>query len=145
MAFRRGHGRLGRVDVLSCAGKRPRVGAFQAFLLGTAAFAIALTFAVPLSLIGVRYNSTAIAAFIDLLILVTASTPRIVLALVALAVSVRLTVSGMDQSSAVLFGLALALSAPLISVFWRSFTANYSGRCGRISLSLLGRNKARAP
>src|ERR1700752_2192328 len=60
------------------------------FLLGTAAFAIALTFAVPLSLIGVRYNSTTIAAFIDLLILVAAATPRIVLALGALALSARL-------------------------------------------------------
>lgn len=88
------------------------------FLLGTAAFAIALTFAVPLSLIGVRYKSTTIAAFIDLLILLTASTPRIVLALVALAISVRLTVSATDGSSAVLFWLAaLALSAPLISAF----------------------------
>ena len=56
------------------------------FLLGTAAFAIALTFAVPLSLIGVRYRSTMIAALIDFVILVTASTPRIVLALVALGV-----------------------------------------------------------
>ena len=86
------------------------------FLLGAAAFAIALTFAVPLSLIGVRYNSRTIAAFIDLLILVTASTPRIVLALVALAMSVRLSASA--WSSVVLFWLAaLALSAPLISVF----------------------------
>ena len=86
------------------------------FLLGTAAFAIALAFAVPLSLIGVRYHSTAIAALIDLLILLSASTPRIVLALVALAISVRLTASAM--SSGVLFWLAaLALSAPLISVF----------------------------
>jgi len=92
------------------------------FLLGTAAFAIALTFAVPLSLIGVRYKSTTIAAVIDLLILVTASTPRIVLALVALAISVRLTTSAMDRSSAVLFWLAaLALSAPLISVFLAQF------------------------
>jgi peptide/nickel transport system permease protein len=90
------------------------------FLLGTAAFAIALTLAVPLSLIGVRYNSTTIAAFIDLLILVTASTPRIVLALVALAISVRLTVSA--RSSTVLFWLAaLALSAPLISAFLAQF------------------------
>ena len=87
-------------------------------LLGTAAFAIALAFAIPLSLIGVRYNSRAIAALIDLLILVTASAPRIVLALVALAISVRLTASVIDGSSAVLFWLAaLALSAPLISVF----------------------------
>ena len=86
------------------------------FLLGTAAFAIALAFAVPLSLIGARYNSTTIAALIDLLILVTASTPRIVLALVALAMSVRLSASAMDRSSLVLFWLAaLALSAPLIS------------------------------
>ena len=86
------------------------------FLLGTAAFAIALTFAVPLSLIGARYNSRTIAAFIDLLILVTASTPRIVLALLALAISVRLTASA--RSSTVLFWLAaLALSAPLISAF----------------------------
>ena len=85
-------------------------------LLGIAAFAIALTVAVPLSLIGVRYKSTTIASFIDLLILVTASTPRIVLALVALAISVRLTATA--RSSAVLFWLAaLVLSAPLISVF----------------------------
>jgi peptide/nickel transport system permease protein len=90
------------------------------FLLGTAAFAIALTFAVPLSLIGVRYKSTMIGAFIDLLILATASTPRIVLALVALAISVRLTASA--RSSAVLFWLAaLALSAPLISAFLAQF------------------------
>jgi peptide/nickel transport system permease protein len=88
------------------------------FLLGTAAFAIALAFAVPLSLVGVRYNSRTLAAFIDLLILATASTPRIVLALVALAISVRLTASAMETSSAVLFWLAaLALSAPLISAF----------------------------
>src|SRR5215208_2837505 len=85
------------------------------FLLGTAAFAIALMLAVPLSLIGVRYNSTTIAAFIEFLILVTASTPRIVLALVALVISVRLTSSAMGWSSAALFWLAaLALSAPLI-------------------------------
>jgi peptide/nickel transport system permease protein len=51
-------------------------------------------------------------------ILVTASTPRIVLALVALAISVRLTSTVMDTSSMVLFWLAaLALSAPLISAF----------------------------
>jgi len=88
------------------------------FLLGTGAFAIALMFAVPLSFIGVRYNSKSIAAFIDLLILVTASTPRIVLALVALVISIRLTSSAIDSSSAVLFWLAaLALSTPLISVF----------------------------
>jgi peptide/nickel transport system permease protein len=86
------------------------------FLLGTAAFAIALTIAVPLSLIGVRYRSTMMAALIDSVILVTASTPRIVLALVALAISIRLTASA--RSSAVLFWLAaLALSAPLISAF----------------------------
>jgi peptide/nickel transport system permease protein len=92
------------------------------FLLGTAAIAIAFTFAVPLSLIGVRYNSKTLAAFIDFLILLTASTPRIVLALVALAVSVRLTASAMTNSSAVLFWLAaLALSAPLISVFLAQF------------------------
>ena len=88
------------------------------FLLGTGAFAIALTIAVPLSLIGVRYKSKSIAAFIDLLILVTASTPRIVLALFALAISVRLASSVMNSSSAVLFWLAaLALAAPLISIF----------------------------
>lgn len=86
------------------------------FLLGTAAFAIALALAVPLSLLGARYKSKTTSAFIDLMILVTASTPRIVLALIALAISVRLTVSA--TSSVVLFWLAaLALSAPLISVF----------------------------
>lgn len=90
------------------------------FLLGTAAFAIALAFAVPLSLIGARYNSTIITAFIDLLILVSASTPRIVLALLALAISVQLSASVM--SAAVLFWLAaLALSAPLVSLFLAQF------------------------
>jgi len=86
------------------------------FLLGIAAFAIALTLAVPLSLVGVRYKSTMIAALIELVILLTASTPRIVLALVTLAISIRLTAS--PTSSAVVFWLAaLALSAPLISAF----------------------------
>jgi peptide/nickel transport system permease protein len=90
------------------------------FLLGTAAFAIALMFAVPLSLIGVRYNSKTITALIDLLILLAASTPRIVLALVALALTVRLSVSA--RSSTVLFWLAaLALSAPLISALLAQF------------------------
>ena len=92
--------------------------ALSTFLLGSAAFAIALAFAVPLSFIGVRYKSTTIAACVNLLILVTASTPRIVLALVALAISVRLTAFALEGSSPVLFWLAaLALSAPLISVF----------------------------
>ena len=92
------------------------------FLLGTAAFSIAVAFAVPLSLIGARYKSKTIAAFIDVLILVTASTPRIVLALVGLAISVRLTASALNSSSAVLFWLAaLALSAPLISAFLAQF------------------------
>jgi peptide/nickel transport system permease protein len=98
------------------------------FLLGTAAFAIALTFAVPLSLIGVRYKSKTIAAFIDLLILLTASTPRIVLSLFALAISVRLTASAVDASAAVLFWLAaLALSAPLVS----NFVAQFHGELQR--------------
>jgi len=92
------------------------------FLLGTAAFAIALTFSVPLSLIGARYNSKTSAAFINFLILVTASTPRIVLALVGLAISVRLTASAMSSSSVVLFWLAaLSLSAPLISALLAQF------------------------
>jgi ABC-type dipeptide/oligopeptide/nickel transport system permease component len=74
--------------------------------------------AVPLSLLGARNKSKTLAALIDFLILVTASTPRIVLALVALAISVRLTSTVMDTSSMVLFWLAaLALSAPLISAF----------------------------
>ena len=99
-----------------------RARSVSTFLLGMAAFAIALTLAVPLSLIGVLYRSATLAAFIDLLILVTASTPRIVLALVALAISVQLTSSALDQSSAVMFWLAaLALSPPLISAFLAQF------------------------
>jgi peptide/nickel transport system permease protein len=90
------------------------------FLLGTAAFALALTIALALSLIGVRYKSSMLAAVIDFVILATASTPRIVLALVTLAISVRLTASA--RSSAALFWLAaLALSAPLISAFLAQF------------------------
>jgi peptide/nickel transport system permease protein len=55
-----------------------------------------------------------------LLILVTASTPRIVLALVALAISIRLTAS-VSSSTAVFWLAALALSAPLISAFLAQF------------------------
>lgn len=88
------------------------------FLLGAAAFGIALVVAVPLSLISVRYNSRTIRALNDLLILVTASTPRIVLALFALLISVQVTSSALDRTSAILFWLAaFALSAPLISIF----------------------------
>jgi ABC-type dipeptide/oligopeptide/nickel transport system permease component len=107
-----------RVSVSSLVWTR----SISTFLLGAAAFAITLTVAVPLSFIGARYKSKTIAALIDLLILVTASTPRIVLALIALAVSVRLSASALDSSSAVLFWLgALVLSAPLISVFLAQF------------------------
>jgi ABC-type dipeptide/oligopeptide/nickel transport system permease component len=107
-----------RVSVSSLVWTR----SISTLLLGTAAFAIALTVAVPLSFIGARYQSKTTTAFIDLLILVTASTPRIVLALIALAVSVRLSASALDSSSAVLFWLAaLVLSAPLISVFLAQF------------------------
>lgn len=86
--------------------------------LGVAALAIAVIVALVLSITAVRYRSRALARVIDALVLVSASTPRIVLALFALALIARLTAAGFEFTSALSFWFAaVALAAPILSIF----------------------------
>ncbi|PYS98306.1 MAG: hypothetical protein DMF63_16770 [Acidobacteria bacterium] len=88
------------------------------FLLGIAALGIAVVIASVLSIAAARYRSKALSRLIELIVFITASTPRIVLALFALAVVAQLTAANIDAASALGFWLAaLALATPLISIF----------------------------
>lgn len=97
--------------------------AHNTFLLGIAALAIAIMIAFTLGVAAARYTSKWLTVFIDSIILLTASTPRIVLALAALAISVRIGSAMLGTASPLLFWFAaMALSAPLISVFLAQFS-----------------------
>lgn len=90
--------------------------------LGLAALAIALSIAFVLSVAAARYKLKLIAVLIDTTVLIAASTPRIVLALVLLAISARLAAATSDPASKISFAFAaFALSAPLIAVFLSQF------------------------
>lgn len=89
-------------------------------LLAGAALLIAIAAAVSLSLAAARFPGRIMNAIVDTAVLLTASTPRIVLALAALAISARYSLQAADSyanSVSILFLSAAALSAPLISVF----------------------------
>jgi peptide/nickel transport system permease protein len=82
-------------------------------LLGTAALFIAITVSFTLSISAARFRKRWLNAAIEGLAFLTASTPRIVLALVSLAIIAQVTAtSGMSFWFA-----AAALSAPLVSIF----------------------------
>ena len=85
------------------------------FTLGIAALAIAVIIAFVLAVANARYKTRVLSILVDFIVLATASSPRIVLALLALAISARVAV---DSTSPFLFWLAAAaLAAPLISIF----------------------------
>lgn len=89
-------------------------------LLGSVALLIACGTAMVLSTLSARFRSRTLDSFIAGLVLLTASTPRMVLALIALALSVRFTalaVSDQSDSAASILMAAAALAAPLVSVF----------------------------
>jgi peptide/nickel transport system permease protein len=82
-------------------------------LLGAAALLIAVTVSFALSIAAARFRKRWLNAAIEGLAFLTASTPRIVLALVSLAIIAQVTAAaGMSFWFA-----AAALSAPLISIF----------------------------
>ncbi len=88
--------------------------------LGLLALAIAIGVSVLLSFASVRLNKAIIDRSIDLIVLVTASMPRIVLALFALALTVGLSgsVAAINNGSAAAMLLAAAvLSVPVIALF----------------------------
>lgn len=92
------------------------------FVLGAAALVIAIIVAFSLSVAAARYRSKLLSMLIDGVVFITASTPRIVLSLLALAISVQITSAGIDASSSLQFWLAaFALAAPLISLFLAQF------------------------
>jgi peptide/nickel transport system permease protein len=92
------------------------------FFLGIAALGIAIIITSVLSIAAARYRSKALSRVIEFIVFLTASTPRIVLALFALAIVAQITAANVDAASAAGFWLAsLALAAPLISIFLAQF------------------------
>ena len=92
------------------------------FLLGIAALVMALVVTFVLGIAAARYRIKTLSRLIEFVVFFTASTPRIVLALVALAVVAQLSASNIDAANAVGFWLAaFALAAPLISIFLAQF------------------------
>ena len=92
------------------------------FLLGITALGIAIVVSSVLSIAAARYRSRALSRIIEFIVFLTASTPRIVLALFALAIVAQVTAANVDAASAAGFWLAaLALAAPLISIFLAQF------------------------
>lgn len=91
-------------------------------ILGLAALANAVGVSFVLGLVAARYRSKTLSRVVEFIVFFTASTPRIVLALVALAIVAQITAANIDAASAAGFWLAaIALSAPLISIFLAQF------------------------
>lgn len=88
-------------------------------LMGFAAIAIAIAVAFALAIASVRFRNKALSAFIEGIVFLTASTPRIVLALLALVIILRLNLSapitGELDIYQFLFG-SVVLAIPLISI-----------------------------
>ena len=92
------------------------------FFLGLTALGIAVFISSVLSIAAARYRSRALSRVIEFIVFLTASTPRIVLALFALAIVAQVTAANVDAASVAGFWLAaLALAAPLISIFLAQF------------------------
>lgn len=107
-----------RVPVSSILGSR----FLSTLVLGLAALGIAVVVSFGLGIAAARYRSKTLSRIIEFIVFFTASTPRIVLALVALAIVAQITAASMDAGSAAGFWLAaLALAAPLISIFLAQF------------------------
>lgn len=85
-------------------------------LLAVIALMIALSISSALSILSVRLRNGKLAALIEFVILITASTPRIVLALVALALTVRFSSLQTGSFLSILLS-AVVLSIPLISLY----------------------------
>ncbi len=101
-----------RIPVAGLVGRR----FLNTLLLAGIALLIALSISVALSIMSVRLRDRKLSAFIEFFILITASTPRIVLALVALALTVRFSSLQTGNFLSILLA-AVVLSVPLISLF----------------------------
>jgi peptide/nickel transport system permease protein len=86
--------------------------------LGAAALVIAILVSFTFGIAAARYKGRWLSRIIDTVVFATASTPRIVLALVALAIVAQITLASVDLAPVAAFWFAAAaLAAPLISIF----------------------------
>lgn len=107
-----------RVPVSSLVSAR----SVSTLLLGLTSLAIALAVAAVLGVAAARYPRRWLRALIEGIVFLTASTPRIVLALVALAIVAQVSAANISAASSAAFLLAaVALAAPLISLFLAQF------------------------
>lgn len=89
-------------------------------MISLSALAISITVSLGLALISARYRSRLLEGAIDILILVAASTPRVVLAFIVLVISLRLSIAAPvagETNSFLLISGAIVLAIPLISLF----------------------------
>ena len=86
-------------------------------MLGLAALAIALFASLLLAYLAVRHRSRTIEAIVDLVVLITASTPRIVLSLIALLLMASWSAIDAAGGWWTLSFASLVLAIPLISLF----------------------------
>ena len=90
----------------------------KTLVLGIAALAIAVVVSFGLGIASARYKKRWLARAVDGIVFLTASTPRIVLALFALAIVVQLTAARVETALILSFWFAAAaLAAPLTSIF----------------------------
>ena len=103
-----------RIPVAMLIGER----LLNTVIIGLVALIIAVATAFFLAILSVRYKNRFLAGLIEFLIMLSASTPRVVLALFALVVSMRLpfvTATGRVSVSQLIIG-AVVLAIPLISI-----------------------------
>jgi len=89
-------------------------------IIGVSALVIAVAFSFLLAACAVRYRCAWVRWTIDALVLLTASTPRIVLALIALGISLRFSVAAPGAGELSTFTAvagSIVLAVPLISLF----------------------------
>ncbi|HVF47974.1 MAG TPA: ABC transporter permease [Pyrinomonadaceae bacterium] len=94
-------------------------------ILSVTAFVIAILVSFLLAIVGVLYPSRIIGGLIEVLILLTASTPRMVLALLFLVIALRFGFAGPQAGSLGLFQLvsgSIVLAIPLVSIFLAQLT-----------------------
>ena len=122
-----------RVPVSAIVGSR----FLSTLLLGIAALAISLVVSFALGIAAARYQSATLSRIIDFIVFFTASTPRIVLALVSLAIVAQITAANIEAASAAGFWFAaLALAAPLMSIFLAQFHDGLSRTMGEDFIQL---------
>lgn len=91
-------------------------------VLGSAALVIALAVSFGLGVVAARYKARWLSVLIEGVVFFTASTPRIVIALVSLSIVAQITLSNAGATTTASFWFAaLALATPLISTFLAQF------------------------